>query len=106
MLRTSISIHNPWFKERDNCFLDLYTVEEPLTENKCYCFQVSKYNDRLFKIGIDLRWRNRDHGGIEFEFVLLGYTINFNFYDRRHWNYEEGRWMTSEEHRAEIDNFY
>ena len=106
MIRTSISIDNPWFKEKNNEFLDIHTVEKQLTENKYYCFQVSKYNDVLLKLLVDSRWRNRDHGGVELEFTLLGYTSNMKLYDRRHWNYDEGRWMTSEEHRAEMDNFY
>jgi len=32
---------------------------------------------------------------------LLGYSLNFNFYDNRHWNTTEGRWMRYNEELGE-----
>jgi hypothetical protein len=32
---------------------------------------------------------------------VLGYSFLFNFYDNRHWNSEEGRWMIYSEEEGE-----
>jgi hypothetical protein len=36
---------------------------------------------------------------------LLGLSLSLNFYDRRHWNYEEDRFMTDEEIAAENEYY-
>lgn len=35
----------------------------------------------------------QDHAGTNIELGLLGYCVQFTFYDNRHWNNEQGRWM-------------
>jgi hypothetical protein len=45
-----------------------------------------------------LNWSFRQsHAGLDIELGLLGYCVRFNFYDNRHWNIAEGRWMRSDE---------
>lgn len=34
----------------------------------------------------------QDHAGSGFEFELFGWSIEYRFYDSRHWNYEKGCW--------------
>ena len=34
----------------------------------------------------------QSHGGLYFDLGLLGYSVSFNFYDNRHWNYQAGRY--------------
>jgi hypothetical protein len=46
----------------------------------------------LFRFEIEITTR-QDHAGLNIELGLLGYHIGFTFYDNRHWNEEEGRWM-------------
>lgn len=35
----------------------------------------------------------QSHAGLDIEIGLFGYVVHFNFYDHRHWNIEEERWM-------------
>ena len=34
----------------------------------------------------------QDHAGVTIGLGLLSYTLRAQFYDTRHWNYEEKRW--------------
>jgi hypothetical protein len=43
----------------------------------------------------------QDHAGLDIDLGLFGYNIHFNFYDNRHWNSEEGRWMRYTEELGE-----
>ena len=44
-------------------------------------------------IGFNFLWTiRRDHAGLDIQLSLLGICVHFNFYDVRHWNYEEKRW--------------
>lgn len=43
-------------------------------------------------IGFNFLWTTRrDHAGIDIEISLFGLCIHFNFYDNRHWDYDEWR---------------
>lgn len=45
-------------------------------------------------IGCNFLWTTRrDHAGVDIQLSLFGICVHFNFYDNRHWNHEEGRWM-------------
>ena len=45
-------------------------------------------------IGFNFLWTTRrDHAGIDIQLSLFGICVHFNFYDNRHWNYEEGRYF-------------
>jgi hypothetical protein len=45
-------------------------------------------------VSFRFNWTVRtDHAGLDIEAGLFGYNVHFNFYDNRHWNSEEGRWM-------------
>lgn len=105
MIRVSVTAINPFFKQKNGGFLSLYEYFLDLTQNKAYEFQASKGNRDLFGVTLDLSWVGSDHAGAELELCLLGYAANFRLYDKRHWNYDEGRWMTPEEQRAEFDNY-
>lgn len=61
-------------------------------KNKFWEIQVMKDN---VIIALDLRITTRQsHAGAELWLGLLGYSINFQIYDNRHWNHEEGRWVS------------
>ena len=50
-------------------------------------------NDNLFRF--EFEWTVRqDHAGVNLELGLFGYEVHFTFYDSRHWDPEEGRWMS------------
>jgi hypothetical protein len=49
-------------------------------------------------IGFEFNWRFRtDHAGFQLGADLLGYSIEFSFYDSRHWNEEENRFYNYNE---------
>lgn len=45
-------------------------------------------------IGCNFLWTTRrDHAGVDIQLSVFGICVHFNFYDNRHWNHDEGRWM-------------
>jgi hypothetical protein len=53
-------------------------------------------------VSFNFSWTIRQsHAGLDIDFGLLGYCFHFNFYDNRHWNYTEGRWMKYTEELGE-----
>lgn len=102
MLRTSLTIINPSFKEKESKFISLQEYTKNISKNKAYEFQTSYYNRYWFAATIDLQWYGEDHAGPELELCILGYTFRCKLYDKRHWNYDEGRWMTEEEQAFEF----
>jgi hypothetical protein len=93
MIYFNINIRNPWWGDRfQNLWCKL--LETPW-KHKYIELQFMK-DSELFRIEVDWSVR-QDHAGIRLELGLLGYKADFTFYDNRHWNYEEGRWMVDGE---------
>lgn len=88
MIAFSLNIHNPWSKRFSNLWCRSYAT--PFT-NKYIELEVYK-DTSIVSFSVQLTAR-RDHSGLSIELGLVGYSFNFNFYDNRHWNYEEKRWM-------------
>ena len=55
--------------------------------------------DNLLRIEFEFTTQ-QDHAGINIELGLFGYEVHFTFYDNRHWNCEEGRWMIYTEEKG------
>lgn len=93
----TISLNQPFFGEQKI----LYCVEPRISENKCFSFQVDFYPRCIFEFEFRLN-RKQDHGGFEVNFGIFGLTAMFQFYDKRHWNYDAERYMTPEEVELEL----
>jgi hypothetical protein len=55
---------------------------------------------------IDLKFsidRCIDHAGFHFYFEVIGFSIQLEIYDSRHWNYEAKRWYLPGEESDEIE---
>ena len=93
MIYFGFTIDNPWCKRWKNTW---NYIANPV-EHKYIELEMFKDNTIL---AFSLRWAIRQsHAGLTIEAGLLGYSFLFNFYDNRHWNSEEGRWMIyTEEH--------
>ena len=53
-------------------------------------------------IGFNFLWtRRRDHAGLDIQLSVFGVCVHFNFYDNRHWNSKEGRWMIYTEEQGQ-----
>ena len=87
MINLHFSLRAPWFKDYRNILLK--DGKTPF-KNKFWELQIDK-DDVLFMLGFAIRQRC-SHAGLSFEIGLLGYWLNFNFYDDRHWDYARGEW--------------
>jgi len=89
MIYFNINIRNPrWWDRFEN--IKCWTGKTPF-KNKYWEVQVIK-NDNLLRLEFEIT-AQQDHAGANLELGLFGYEIHFTFYDNRHWNHEEGRWM-------------
>lgn len=83
----------------------IYYLDNLITKNKAFSVQFDKglWGNGFPILGFMLSiypWG--DHGGVEFSLKLLGFTLIMNWYDRRHWHYEKGRWMTDKEMQDDV----
>lgn len=89
MIYFNINIRNPRWWDRFK-HIKLWMGEAPI-KHKYWEVQVIK-NDNLLRLEFEVTTQ-QDHAGCKLELGLLGYEIHFTFYDNRHWNHEEHRWM-------------
>ncbi len=96
MIYFNVNIRNPYWAER---FKNIWwKAGGTLLKNKFWEVQILK-NDNLFRLEFGFTVR-QDHAGLNLELGLLGYEIHFTFYDNRHWNHEENRWMIYSEEKG------
>lgn len=77
---------------------DYFYWDKLITKNKALSIQVSNFKHSFKLISFDFHWSwKQDHAGLMVEFGLLGLSVLLNFYDARHWNYEQNRYMTADE---------
>lgn len=96
MINLKCSIINPWQDRFENIYA---AAGGTPFKHKFWEVQLIKSNDL---VSFDLRISHKtDHAGVDLWLGLLGYSANLNFYDNRHWNHEEGRWMIYTEELGE-----
>lgn len=89
MIYFNINIRNPrWWNRFENIWH--HSGVTPF-KHKFWELQFMK-GPELFRIEFEVTTQ-QDHAGINIELGLLGYHVGFTFYDHRHWNSEEHRWM-------------
>jgi hypothetical protein len=71
--------------------------------------QITKWGrsspSEFFAFELDTCWFGTDHAGPEFNIQIWNYYFGIKFYDHRHWNWEEGRFQTDEEAKAEEEEW-
>ena len=87
MITLQLNIRNPYSNRFKN--IKCWSGKTPI-ENKYWEIQVMKTSD-LVDICLQITHR-QSHAGVRFSLGLFGYQVDFNLYDSRHWNDEEGRW--------------
>jgi hypothetical protein len=93
MINFSFNLSNPWSQRWKNVWT--YSYNTPF-KNKFLELEVYKDNtvvSFMFRLST-----KTDHGGLNMELGLLGYSFNLNFYDNRHWDYELDRYVTNGDH--------
>jgi hypothetical protein len=81
MISFNFNLRNPW----SNTFKNLWckSCETPF-KNKFIELEVTK---DFTLVSFRFNWTVRQsHAGLDFEVGVLGYNVNFQFYDNRHWN--------------------
>ena len=92
MINITLALANP-FSKRDFRTIKSKSFKTPF-KNKFIELQLSR---DVTIIGMSLVFLPRyDHAGLMIEFALLGYCVEFCFYDKRHWDYEQDRFEASE----------
>lgn len=86
MIRFNFSIENPW-SDRWNT---IWFKNGLLPKHKAWEFNGYRTH-YLVNLEFHLT-QNGDHAGIGFEFGLFGYSLEFQIYDTRHWDYEKNNW--------------
>ena len=85
MISFSLFLNNPF----SNRWESLYNKSIAVSKNMSAEFEVFRDNTI---ISLMFRWGIRQsHAGVMLDLGLLGYSISLQFYDNRHWNYEEDR---------------
>lgn len=95
MLRLCVSIKTPFAK--DVVDTTAYEYTKQLSKHKYFEAEYYYSNYYLLLFDIDLSWRGEDHAGPQIELSLLGYSIRYKITDDRHWDYDNGKWMTKNE---------
>lgn len=84
MINIRFSLTNPWSNKFETVYFS--SGKTPI-KNKFWEIQIMKTDDI---VAFDFRVSARtDHAGLDLWLGLLGYSINLNFYDNRHWDFEE-----------------
>ncbi len=87
MINLRFSLENPWWNRFDSIYC---THGKTPFKHKFWEVQVMKSDDI---VAFDLRITTRtDHAGVDLWLGLLGYAVNLQIYDNRHWNAEKKDW--------------
>lgn len=86
MIHISFGLSNPWSKSFDN----LWSRSGRLTKNTGWELELLKGRQLIgFEFGYTMR---QSHAGLTLELALLSYSISFQIYDTRHWDYTANNW--------------
>ena len=86
MIHVSFGLSNPWGTPFDN----LWNQFGRLTKNKSWELELLKGRQIIgFEFSYTMR---QSHAGLSLELALLGYSISFQIYDTRHWDYTANTW--------------
>ena len=87
MINFRFSLESPWWDRFAN--IKAWSGKTPW-KNKFWEVQVMKSDDI---VAFDLRISAMtDHAGIDLWLGLLGFSVNLQFYDSRHWDHDSGAW--------------
>lgn len=96
MIYFGFNLTNPWCKRWENVWNKVYITPHPSK-----CVELERFKDNTI-VSFTFRLTTRqDHAGLMIDIGLLGHSVLFNFYDIRHWNTEQGRWMQYSEELGE-----
>ena len=87
MINFSFSIDIPF----SNRWKTLWNKQGRVGDHKSWEFN-GYQTALLIELDFGLSFRG-DHAGLRTTLGLLGYSVEFHFYDTRHWNFETNTWV-------------
>lgn len=94
MIYISVGLSNPWGNPFDN----LWNRSGRLTKHTGWELELLKGKQLVgFEFGYTMR---QSHAGLTIELALLGYSISFQIYDTRHWDYTANTWEVHANHHS------
>jgi len=88
MINLWVNISNPFVSS--DYLTTFWYKHGQITDHKSWEFQATTDNCILL-LGLSLTTR-RSHAGLRLELGLLGYSVSFEIYDNRHWDYISNSW--------------
>lgn len=88
MIYFGFNITNPWSKRWKGVWTHTYDTPFKHKYLELEVFEDTTVLSFSFQLAI-----RQSHGGLTIGLGVLGYSFNFQFYDNRHWNYDEGRYF-------------
>ena len=91
MIRLHFNLRNPFIDQYDQ----IYNADgKSWHPHKFWNLSIIK-TDSIIGFNFDYTIRE-DHAGLKFEFSLMGWGIDFHFYDHRHWNAETNKYTIND----------
>ena len=90
MIYINLSITNPFSDKFEN----VYSTSGRVSKYKAWEFQIYR-SDTIVELESRITFQ-QDHAGFKLGVGLFSWTIDFNFYDTRHWDDETNDWMKYE----------
>jgi hypothetical protein len=88
MITLMLNLTNPFVEEK---FDNLFCRSGMITTHKAWEIELIKYSRTLLKA--EAKWSVKtNHAGPSISVGLLGYEIELQIYDTRHWNNETNAW--------------
>ena len=93
----NFTIYN--FTKKTNFWYKLKSYHKQLSKNKNLEIETFFSNYNLFSFEFDCKLTGKDHAGIRVKINIFGLELEVNFYDSRHWDYNNKCWekITEEE---------
>jgi hypothetical protein len=86
MININFSLTNPWIDRFDH----VTAWSKKLSKHKACELEVYR-SETIMELEFRLSVR-QDHAGITLGIGLFTWTVRFQIYDNRHWDYEKGQW--------------
>ena len=88
MIKLDFNLINLW--RTDKVWNILYSKYGSITKNKSWEFNIYRTSSI---INVEFHWTLKgDHAGMRVMMGILGYEVELNLYDTRHWDYDTNTW--------------
>jgi hypothetical protein len=92
MININLQVVNPWSDK----FEPLRFWHGKVSKNKAWELQTYRSNT-VAELEFRFSLAREDHVGLTLGLGLFSWTVQFRFYDVRHWDYENNCWIEYEE---------